>query len=143
MMHQKAILFNDEESASKILQTDDPKTCQELGRQVKNYNASIWNENKLNIVTEGSYHKFAHSTLQNDDLKSKLLATGNRPLVEASPVDRVWGVGFGAQDAEDNRAEWGENLLGIALEAARQRIRTESRPAIEPNRVGQRQQLEG
>jgi hypothetical protein len=66
-------------------------------------------------VEEGSYHKFMHSLLETEDLKAKLLATGNRELVETSPIDRIWGVGFGEEDAEENREKWGLNQLGKPL----------------------------
>lgn len=95
----------------------------------------------MDIVTDGSYHKFAHSiTPRRDadsdtnggggdlggeqmDMKKMFLATGDRELVEASPVDRIWGVGFEEREAGERRVEWGMNLLGKALMAARERIR--------------------
>jgi len=57
-------------------------------------------------------------------LKDMFLATGNRELVEASP-DRIWGVGFEEEEAEEKREEWGLNLLGKCLERARKRIKEE------------------
>jgi ribA/ribD-fused uncharacterized protein len=77
---------------------------------------------KLQIVEDGNYLKFT----QNDGLKRKLLETGDAELVEASPRDRVWGIGFGPEDARRAaREEWGENLLGKALVSVRERIRRE------------------
>ena len=125
MMHQKALLFKDEETAAEILKETDPGRTQALGRKVKNFDKSLWIENRNRIVEEGSYHKFKHSLLEAKDLKAMLLATGNRELVETSPVDRIWGVGFGEEDAEENRDQWGLNLLGKALTRARQQIREE------------------
>lgn len=58
-------------------------------------------------------------------MKKMLLDTGDRELVEASPVDRIWGVGFGEDVAEGRREEWGLNLLGKCLERAREMIREE------------------
>jgi ribA/ribD-fused uncharacterized protein len=79
---------------------------------------------KLAIVTQGSYYKF---TISDDavNLKEMLLATGERELVEASPLDRIWGVGFAEKNAESNRHRWGENLLGKALMSVRERLRKE------------------
>jgi ribA/ribD-fused uncharacterized protein len=79
---------------------------------------------KLDIVTQGNYHKF---TISQDaqELKKMLLATGDRELVEASPVDRIWGIGFKEEDAERNRKRWGQNLLGKALMEVRKRVREE------------------
>ena len=77
---------------------------------------------RLDIVVEGSVHKFA----AHDDLRAFLLNTGERVLVEASPVDRVWGIGLAAGDEGANDPErWrGPNLLGFALMEARRRLRT-------------------
>lgn len=74
---------------------------------------------KSDIVEEGNFHKFS----QNEEIRIKLLDTGERELVEASPTDRIWGVGFGAAEAEAKRSEWGENRLGIALMNVRRRLR--------------------
>ena len=74
------------------------------------------------IVEEGNWWKFTNCQDQ-PQLKQLLLETGDRELVEASPTDRIWGVGFSALDAEANRKDWGQNLLGRAIMAVRQRIR--------------------
>jgi hypothetical protein len=79
---------------------------------------------KLRIVTEATYHKFTISA-DAARLRTMLLATGERELVEASPFDRVWGIGFREADAEWNREVWGENLLGRALMDVRARLREE------------------
>lgn len=79
---------------------------------------------KLQIVTNGNYLKFMtgeHAEM----LRKELLETGDRELVEASPFDRIWGVGFKEADAEKNRHRWGENLLGRALMDVRERLMTE------------------
>lgn len=81
----------------------------------------MWKEHRYEIVAQGSYLKFS----QNEDLKEKLLATGKRELVEASPSDRIWGVGFAARYASDNRSLWGLNLLGKALMETRERLSEE------------------
>jgi len=51
-------------------------------------------------------------------------------LVEASPFDRIWGVGFGEEDAKENREKCGLNLLGKSLRRARQRISEEVHSVI-------------
>lgn len=79
---------------------------------------------KLGIVVEGNYLKFTESE-DAENLRRMLLATGDRELVEASPWDRVWGVGFREKDASANRHQWGQNLLGKALEEVRGRLREE------------------
>jgi ribA/ribD-fused uncharacterized protein len=67
-------------------------------------------------------HKF---TLSEDaeNIRRMLLATGDRYLVEASPFDRIWGIGFAEKDASANRRRWGANLLGKALVDVRKSLR--------------------
>jgi ribA/ribD-fused uncharacterized protein len=69
-------------------------------------------------------HKFTRSQ-DAEDLRKRLLATGDRELVEASPLDRVWGIGFVERDAGRNRQAWGQNLLGKAVMDVRARLREE------------------
>lgn len=125
MMYNKAMLFDDYSIGAKIMATKSPKTQKSLGRKVKNFDEKKWNEHKSRIVEEASYHKFTKSLSETEDMRALLLATGDRELVEASPYDRIWGIGFVEADAEDCRADWGENLLGKALEKARASIRAE------------------
>lgn len=79
-----------------------------------------WERIKFEAVVEGNWWKFVGGQ---GWLRSRLLATGERELVEASGGDRVWGVGFGEAEAEGRRGEWGMNLLGRALMTVRERIR--------------------
>ncbi|KAI4921814.1 hypothetical protein J4E90_000241 [Alternaria incomplexa] len=124
MMVQKARCFNDEEIAKQMLETTDPKTHKQLGRMVSGFDEKVWDERKLEIVTQGNYHKFTISE-DAENLRGMLLATGERELVEASPHDRIWGVGFAEKDAERNRYRWGKNLLGRALMDVRKKLREE------------------
>jgi ribA/ribD-fused uncharacterized protein len=126
MMYQKAVLFSDLEVGAQILKSTSPKAQKALGRKVRNFDSDVWLENRERIVAEGSYHKFANSLKEGEDLKGMLLETGERELVEASPMDRIWGVGFGEKNAPAQRARWGLNLLGTALMEARKRIRGEA-----------------
>jgi ribA/ribD-fused uncharacterized protein len=126
MMYQKAILFSDPAIAAKILKTTSPKEQKALGRQVANFKNDVWLENRERIVRDGNYYKFVNSLVEGEDLKAKLLETGERELVEASPLDRIWGVGYGETNAPKMREKWGLNLLGKALMHARERIRKEA-----------------
>ncbi|RYD82449.1 MAG: NADAR family protein [Sphingobacteriales bacterium] len=113
MMAQKAHLFNDIKAFDKIINCKKPGEAKEIGRNVLNYNEGIWNETKFEIVKTGNIHKFN----QNSELAEYLLKTADRILVEASPVDTVWGIGL-SQDNPDinNIYVWrGENLLGFVL----------------------------
>lgn len=121
MMAKKAELFQDEEVLEKILQADSPAEAKKLGRDVRNYDNKLWLENRYEIVKQGNYHKFS----QNKDLKTFLLNTKDRVLVEASPVDSIWGIGM-ASDHKDalNPEKWqGLNLLGFALMEVRDELK--------------------
>lgn len=120
MMAAKARLFGDTATEAKILATTDPKHIKALGREVRGYVDAVWREHRLTVVIEACVAKFS----QNEKLGAMLLATGQRTLVEASPVDRVWGIGLAENDpcALDPATWRGENLLGIALMHARDHL---------------------
>jgi len=121
MMEQKAILFGDDTIASKILSIDNPAEVKNLGRLVSNYDEKIWKENMEQIVVAGNFHKFS----QNRNLQTFLLTTNHIILVEASPVDAIWGIGLAADHADiKNPTHWpGLNLLGFALMEVRDKLR--------------------
>ncbi|QDV69021.1 Swarming motility protein YbiA [Rosistilla carotiformis] len=124
MMAAKARLFGDEESLLQILESSDPKTAKALGRKVKNFDSSLWDENARRLVTEGNVAKFS----QNSHLQEFLLGTGDAVLVEASPYDRIWGIGLKADDDRaKNPVTWqGQNLLGFALMDVREELSKQS-----------------
>lgn len=126
-MYQKAMLFQDEDMASKIMATKDPKKQKGYGRKVANFDGLKWDLEKVRIVEEGNYHKFMHPAEggEGDKLRLMLLETGARKLYEASPFDRIWGIGFHALNAEAFESAWGENLLGKAIESTRATIQRE------------------
>lgn len=121
MMAQKALLFFDNDIADKILMAKSPVEVKKLGRLVRNFNPEVWDQNKFEIVVKGNYHKFQ----QNHLLKQFILQTKDRILVEASPVDPVWGIGLAANDDRcQNPLLWqGDNLLGFALMEVRDMLR--------------------
>jgi ribA/ribD-fused uncharacterized protein len=113
MMAKKALLFNDAEIAEKILAEEKPAVAKALGREVKNFDATVWNEAAYSIVVEGNQHKF----FQDKDLKQYLINTRDKIIVEASPLDPIWGIGLAhdAKQATDPFNWKGTNLLGFAL----------------------------
>lgn len=121
MMAAKARLFNDNESLEKILQCDTPKAAKALGRKVKGFDPVTWETNCYGIVIEGNKLKFS----QNNGFKNYLLATGDKVIVEASPVDTIWGIGLTEDSKQANNPHsWrGRNLLGFALMEVRDILR--------------------
>lgn len=128
MMAGKAIIFNDDDSAKKIIDSLHPSDAKRLGRKIKNFNESIWDESKFNIVVSTNMEKFK----QNPELRKFLLDTGEKILVEASPHDTVWGIGLSDTDKRisDPRNWNGSNLLGYALMEVRDILRNKEVDAI-------------
>lgn len=117
MMAEKALLFNDEETRKKIIEADNPGAAKKFGREVRNFNEELWIKNRFDIVVKGNIEKFK----QNKDLLDFIQKTNNRVLVEASPVDKIWGIGMAEDDSKiTDPHNWnGLNLLGYALMEAR------------------------
>ena len=120
MMWHKATLFGDLAVAERVLAAGHPHRAKALGRQVRDFDEATWAARRYEIVVAGSVAKFA----QHEPLRRFLLGTGDRVLVEASPTDRVWGIGLTADDprAADPATWRGDNLLGFALMEARAQL---------------------
>ncbi len=123
MMYCKALLFEDYQTAEKIITSKNPAVQKEWGRHVENFDKEIWDQHNMNIVTQGNMYKFQ----QNENLRKILLGTMNKILVEASPFDRIWGIGYSSEDAMDNQENWGENKLGICLMDVRFKLRSDAK----------------
>ena len=120
MMYYKAMLFGDQTAAEQILTANSPSQVKAIGRQVKNFDQQLWLKHRFDIVVRANKAKF------NSDpaLKAFLLNTEQQILVEASPVDNIWGVGLAQDDpAIQMPQNWrGDNLLGYALMQVRQQL---------------------
>jgi ribA/ribD-fused uncharacterized protein len=126
MMAAKALLSDDTERAAQIRAAPHPGAAKKLGRQVRGFQEERWAAHRFDVVVAGNMAKFG----QHPDLREFLLGTGDRVLVEASPRDRIWGIGLAA---DDERAasphQWlGQNLLGFALMEVRHRLRGQDTP---------------
>jgi len=121
IMVEKARLFEDEEIEQQILDTKDPTEVTSLGQKVKNFKQDIWDRVKYSIVLTANYYKFT----QNKALREFLLSTENKILVEANPLDKIWGVGLSSESSNIHLpSSWkGENLLGFALMEVRDEIK--------------------
>jgi len=120
MMAEKARIFGDEEILEEILKNKNPKQIKALGRKVRNFDEEVWKKKRYSIILNGNYAKF----IQNKELRRFLVETKNRVLVEASPYDKIWGIGMAADDENvENPLQWkGQNLLGFALMEVREEI---------------------
>ena len=121
MMYKKAEFFDDQRIMELIMKTSDPKRQKALGREVANFNAAEWDEVCEDIVAHGLYYKFSHNSV----LKIALLKTRNKTIVEASPVDTIWGIGMAEDDPDIlDESKWrGRNLLGKCLMRVRESIK--------------------
>lgn len=124
MMYMKAKLFGDEEIAERIINASEPREQKALGRKVKNFDQTKWEENCQQLVYEGNYAKFT----QNQALKQALLDTAGTTIVEASPTDCIWGVGLSEHDLQiQDRLTWrGKNYLGEILTRLREDLLREN-----------------
>lgn len=120
-MWRKAKYFNDDESAEKILKASRPEEQKKLGRNVKNFDNVKWEKEREDAMYQGVYNKFS----QNPELKKLLLKYPNHKFVEASPYDRIWGIGM-REDAfgVTNEDNWlGLNLLGKIISQVRDELK--------------------
>ena len=116
IMHQKALLFNDAEVAQKILGTDSPRTHRQLGRQVAGFVEEVWTATIPDLLFEILCAKFS----QTPGFGQALVATGQKLLYEATPLDFIWGTGVdpktSVNSSPEDAKEWpGGNLLGQTL----------------------------
>lgn len=121
MMHQKAVVFGDTEIADEIMKESNPREQKKFGRMIKNFDKATWDSCCLSIVYRGNLAKFT----QNLELKEQLLETGDRILVEASPLDKIWGIGMAEEDTGiEDPSNWkGLNLLGQAITLVKQHLK--------------------
>lgn len=118
MMAKKALLFEDEEQYKNIIATDSPEKAKKFGSAVKKFDAGIWSMTAFKLVVAGNLHKFS----QNEALKIFLMNTGKLIIAEASPFDKIWGIG--TKMYETDPSKWkGLNLLGFALMEVRDQLK--------------------
>lgn len=125
MMFYKAVVFEDRASLIKIMETASPREQKALGRKVENFNQEKWESVCIPLITNVLVAKFG----ADKKLKKILLDTGNKTIVEASPYDKVWGIGMGVEhpDILDESKWQGKNFLGICLMNAREILAEETK----------------
>jgi len=128
MMAEKARLFGDEENRARIMRAGSPGAAKAIGREVRGFHEEEWGRERYGIVVRANVAKFSHHS----ELRAYLIGTRNRVLVEASPKDRIWGIGLEAKDPRaGNPLQWkGLNLLGFALMKVRTRLAADE--GVEP-----------
>ncbi|KAH3695286.1 hypothetical protein DPMN_082743 [Dreissena polymorpha] len=133
MMYMKADLFGDDRIAKKIMKTSDPKKIKELGRKVFNFHEPMWRAHCLDVVKTANLAKFS----QNKKLKEKLFKTHPKILVEASPYDKIWGIGLAADEPEAfDDIKWnGRNFLGYILTEVRDQLMCEEGQITAENKM--------
>ncbi|KKE82485.1 NADAR family protein [Pseudoalteromonas luteoviolacea] len=120
MMYHKAKLFDDNEACKRVLSAKTPGAAKAIGREVRGFEQKVWESKRFGIVVNANLAKFS----QNPALRAFLINTRDRILVEASPVDKIWGVGLAQDDPciEDVYSWQGLNLLGFALMEVREQL---------------------
>ena len=123
IMYQKCIVFGDYQSAKEVLATDDPQIQQSIGRHAKGYIGEVWAGMRQLVAVRGLYAKFS----QNEELKKKLLDTGDTWLVECAHYDTTWACGIRLNEEERfDTSKWrGQNILGFALMEVREALKKE------------------
>ncbi len=107
---QKFVGTQDEDLITAIRAAKTPEEAASLGRDRCRQVRSDWEEVKFQIMHEAVLAKFSGHA----DIQAVLLATGDRLIVEDSPIDYYWGCGLD---------KTGQNQLGKILMSVRQTIR--------------------
>lgn len=120
MMAEKARMFGCQDMLEKIMEAKSPKVMKAYGRAVRNFDKETWDNACYDLVRRGNIAKFS----QNPKLWDFLKSTKKRILVEASPMDRIWGIGMDRSNSDaECPLKWkGRNLLGFALTEARDQL---------------------
>lgn len=109
----KAKQFGDAAAQAKILKTPSAKSVKSYGKKVVGFDEDAWNEKRVSVMKTAVKAKF----MQHPDLLKKLRETGDRPLAEADPRGKFWGIGTSAETSKaKDPAKWpGKNMMGNIL----------------------------
>ncbi|MFH0853461.1 MAG: NADAR family protein [bacterium] len=92
--------FSQDPNISKrILSARSPEAVNSLGRQNRNKIPQGWHDKKIDVMKEILRAKAE----QNDDVREALQRSGERAIIENSPIDDFWGNG------PDGK---GQNIIG-------------------------------
>lgn len=123
-MYFKALYFEDFRTADEIYNTlNNPGQCKKLGRKVQGYDDEAWSSIRYQVFADLIYQKY----LQDKTLREKLLDPkfDGKLFVEASPIDKIWGVGLSEDDPDIlNPLKWkGLNYLGRIITDTRNKLK--------------------
>lgn len=110
-MMQKALTFRDKDTFFAIANSKSPMAAKRLGRQVKGFDGDVWDKVKVDAMMMAIQLK----ALLLPEFVKALRNSNSKILVEASPDDRICGIGFDEDNAIGNEEHWGQNLLGKCL----------------------------
>lgn len=108
--------FSDPAFRERIRRAATPKDAREHGRSRAYLIRQDWDDVREGVMLFALRQKF-----RKGQVRQVLLSTGDRPLIEASPLDYFWGAG---QDGT------GLNRLGLLLEQVRAEARREEDTSI-------------
>lgn len=117
----KAKMFGDVDIQNKILKTASPKSVKSYGKKVKGFQDDAWNEKKDSIMRTAVKAKL----MQHPDILKKLRETGTRPIAEADPRGKYWGIGTSADTSKaKDPSRWpGKNVMGKILMELRDELK--------------------
>ena len=119
IQHQKAIHCGDTTAANDIMSCKTALQCKRASKNIENYNSDEWSRYAETECIKGLLAKFD----QNPKLKTILLNTGTKTLVECS-WDKIWGTGYPLSHPDCLDAEKWESagLLGTLLMAVHEKL---------------------
>jgi ribA/ribD-fused uncharacterized protein len=119
--YEKAVRAGDNETAAKIMNTDDPVQHLRLGKKLT-VNNDQWNENVSEAIMETAVTaKFT----QNPELLKNLINTGTKLIIDCNAHDIFWGNGLSINDKDaSNKSKWkGKNIMGTILCRVRENLK--------------------
>jgi len=133
-MYIKAKFFGDENKAGEIVRLgSNPAIAKKLGREVSGYDEEAWSASRFDAMYAAVKAKFESDRV----LSRQLMETDTKTLVEASPVDIIWGVGIHEKDDSilDENNWKGQNLLGKVLMKVRTEIQSKNGYMVSPQKL--------
>jgi ribA/ribD-fused uncharacterized protein len=117
----KAKMFGDADIQGKIMKTASPKSAKAYGKKVKNFDGEAWNEKRDSVMRVAVKAKL----MQHPDILKKLRETGTRPIAEADPRGKYWGIGTSAETSKaKDVSRWpGQNKMGKILMELRDELK--------------------